>query len=80
MAAAKPKYSVLDLTYDQIDAIERASGVPWGQWGDDEAPQGVLRPLLYAQFTGRPVEEFKAMTPRQWAEANKATGDADPEA
>ncbi len=77
---AKPKYSVLDLTYDQIDAIEKASGVPWGQWGYDESPHGVLRPLMYAAFTGRPVEEFKAMTPRQWAEANKVAEDADPEA
>lgn len=78
--AAKPRYSVLDLTYDQIESIERASGIAYGQWGDDDQPQGVLRPLLYAAFTGRPVDDFKAMTPRQWAEANAAPEGDDPEA
>lgn len=79
-AAPKPRYSVLDLTYDQIDAIERESGVPYGQWGDADQPQGVLRPLMFAAFTGRPVDDFKAMTPRQWTDLNKAKGDASPEA
>lgn len=77
---SKPRYSVLDLTYEQIDAIERASGIPYGQWGDDDQPAGQVRPLLYAAFTGRSVEEMRQLTPRQWVELNKATGDADPEA
>jgi hypothetical protein len=82
MAAAKtpPKYSVLDLTYDQIDAIERASGIPYQQWGDEDQPLGKLNPLLHAAFTGKSLDEMRALTPRQWTEMNKATGDADPEA
>lgn len=80
-ATAKPRYSVLDLTYDQIDDIERKSGVPFGQWGSDDAPQGVLKPLMYAAFTGRPVEEFRSITPRQWVEQNTTKkDDGDPEA
>lgn len=73
------RYSVLDLTYEQIDAIERESGIPYQQWGDDDQPLGKLNPLLYAAFTGKPVEEMKALTPRQWAEMNRATEGSDPE-
>lgn len=74
------RYSVLDLTYQQIEDIEQASGIPYQQWGDDDQPFGKLQPLLYAAFTGKPLEEMKALTPRQWAEMNKATEGSDPEA
>ncbi len=74
------KYSVLDLTYQQIEDIEKASGIPYQQWGDDDQPLGRLNPLLYAAFTGKPIAEMQALTPRQWAEMNKAAEGDDPEA
>lgn len=78
--ARQPRYNVLDLTYDQIDAIERESGIPFAQWGDEDQPLGKLNPLLYAAFTGKPVEEMRSLTPRQWAEMNRAVEGDDPEA
>lgn len=77
---AKPRYSVLDLTYQQIEDIERESGIPYQMWGDEDQPLGKLNPLLYAAFTGKPLNEVKALTPRQWAEMNKAPEGDDPEA
>ncbi len=76
-----PRYSVLDLTFEQIEAIEKESGIPYLQWGDEDQPLGRLNPLLYAAFTGEPVDEMRKLSPRKWQERNTVKdGDPDPEA
>lgn len=50
--------SPLDLTGDQIAAIEDAIGRPVDQWGD--APKGKLLPLILAAAQGGEAAEYAA--------------------
>lgn len=60
-----PKFSVLDLTLDQVASIEKATGIPFGKWGEDDTPRGDLNRLIAEAITGKPAGH---MTFRQMVE------------
>ena len=49
-----------DLTAEQIERIERAVEVPLNRWMQD-APKGLLFPLILAEASGEPVEKYRKM-------------------
>lgn len=73
------RFSVLDLSLDQVASIEDASGIPFGQWGDDDQPRGKLDALLMAAFTGQTVRVTGKMTLREMAAARSAAAGTDPD-
>lgn len=67
--AVKPqRIAIVDLTIDQCEAIEIASGIPLEEW---TTPKGRLRSFkhIYAIATGTPPEQVGKMTLRQLTDA-----------
>ncbi len=62
------KINVLDLTVDQVEAIEVALGLPVDRWQDYPSRIAVLR-RMYAAGTGTDAATVGAMTMRQLAAA-----------
>ena len=75
--AAKVKYSVLDLTADQVEQIETDVGLPLTNW--QSAPSAIaIAVKVLAVATGRPESEFRAMRVRDMLDM-VSLGDDDPE-
>lgn len=72
------RFSVLDLTLDQIALIEDASGIPFPQWHDEDKPRGKLDALLMSAFLKQPLKKTGSMTMRDMMAARTASKDADP--
>ena len=72
------RFSVLDLTLDQIASIEDQSGIPFAQWHDDDKPRGNLDALLMAAFLGQSRKQTGKMTMRDMMAARATSKGADP--
>lgn len=64
MTDAPKRVSVLDLTVDQIEALETELGKPVDQWGELPSRAQVYR-RVYATVTGTDAATVGAMTMRQ---------------
>jgi hypothetical protein len=74
----QPRYSVFDLTLDQIAHIEDESGIPFGLWHATDQPRGKLDALLMSAFLKRSLKKTGLMTMREMLET-RPPGDSDPD-
>lgn len=66
--AALPKVSLLDLTVDQVEQLEKQLGMPVDRWTEYPSRAGLYR-LIYAAATGRDPAAVGAMSIRELLDA-----------
>jgi hypothetical protein len=69
------RVSILDLTVNQVESIERELGLPMARWGDAPSLAALYR-LAYEAATGQPAG---ALTMRELAGAVSLDGETDPD-
>jgi len=77
--ATRTRITVLDLTVDQVERIERESGIPLDKWTSAPSQIALLR-RIYGVATDTPDEAVGRMTIRQISDAVSLEdeGPADP--
>jgi len=76
--AGARRVSVLDLSLDQLEAIERAIGLPVNRWPAAPSAAQLYR-LIYAASTDVDPDTLGAMTLRQLQAAVDLAGDSEPD-
>lgn len=79
MTGAKARITVLDLTVDQVERIEREAGLPLDKWQTAPSQVALLR-RIYGVATGTADDVVGAMTIRELSDAVvlEDEGPADP--